>query len=77
MFKLRQEFVDIIEAGLFKLTMGITQYTTDGVYIYGLKMDLEHEFYIVEGKITVTRNRYPLYYESIRKFKADYLGVEA
>ena len=70
---LSKEHVAILKDAVFKDSMGIKQYTTDGVYITGLRIDIEHEFYIQSEYITVTRNRLIIYNEPIRVFKENYL----
>lgn len=74
---LSKKHAQILEDALFKCeVLGIKQYHTDGVFFSGIKIDLEYELFIVEGRISLTRNRYTIYNETVEKFKRDYIETK-
>jgi hypothetical protein len=59
------KFKEQIEVGIFKHNLGIRQYTVNGFYIEGIRLDIEHTFHIQCDNLEIRRNIYTIYSEKL------------
>jgi hypothetical protein len=72
---LSKEHIQILKNALFKAeVMNIPQYILRGISLTAIKIDLEYEYCILEGCVSLIRNGYYVYHETIARFKQDYCG---